>query len=805
MADIATLGFRAPTGELVEAEKALDRLPAAAGRAERASTKLGLTLDKVDSAAGALQAAAMALTGAIDRVAAASTAQAGAVDRAATATTSNAAAVTKAATATDKLSTSTRRTTKDVDGLTAKLRAQQAVMSAPGGFNFARDRGADIAAYGDQLDNLRGKYNPLFAVIRQYRANVDEIRQANRVGAISVDEMTAALSRQRQAALLAISSIKGTGTAAVGTSAALAGAGGQLKLRTDEMLNLSRQAADVGVTLAMGMSPLMVAIQQGPQIADIFASASQRGIGFSAVLRQIGASAMAALMPILPILLPIIAAITAISVGFSLGAREINKSSGDIAAGLNLTEKQMERLKQSGVETTVTLSDTFRAFFQVLGERIEWLLSGPIQTLSSGWNTAMDGITSSGGAAIKDVVGTFAGGYAAIVALWKNMPRTFAGIGALVANAFIAAFEGLVNRIIGEVNGINSKINAALTAVGLGGTQLVKLDNIKIGRIQNSEALAAADAIGTAYEQGYARAGKAVDRFFADVGNRARKNRTALVKEAAGDAEALKKEREKKEKEREQLYMKLADMNYDVTDEFRTPQIDIDALAQSSPIVDRWFADYMAGMENARDTTRSFIEDLRQGLRNGENLFKTFGNAIMNVVDRVVDKLLDVAVDGLFQPGSGIGGFLSSVLGGLGGGGKSLSGFRPDFTPTASPLVLTAKGAAFGNQGIVSTPTLYGISGGGAGVMGEEDPEAVMPLTRGSDGSLGVQMYGGGTGGGTVINAPISVHNDNRVSGAVSSAEIVELQRRSAEQTKREIERSLPAIIEQHREDGAYV
>lgn len=61
-----------------------------------------------------------------------------------------------------------------------------------------------------------------------------------------------------------------------------------------------------------------------------------------------------------------------------------------------------------------------------------------------------------------------------------------------------------------------------------------------------------------------------------------------------------------------------------------------------------------------------------------------------------------------------------------------------------------AAGGAFTNS-IVSQPTLFAFAGGGAlGLMGEAGPEAIMPLKRGSDGSLGVQ--GGGGGVQVVIN-----------------------------------------------------
>jgi phage-related minor tail protein len=60
---------------------------------------------------------------------------------------------------------------------------------------------------------------------------------------------------------------------------------------------------------------------------------------------------------------------------------------------------------------------------------------------------------------------------------------------------------------------------------------------------------------------------------------------------------------------------------------------------------------------------------------------------------------------------------------------------------------LTGQGAAsipvtpFASGGVVARPTFFG-SGGGLGLMGERGAEAIMPLARGPDGSLGVAMNG---------------------------------------------------------------
>ena len=52
----------------------------------------------------------------------------------------------------------------------------------------------------------------------------------------------------------------------------------------------------------------------------------------------------------------------------------------------------------------------------------------------------------------------------------------------------------------------------------------------------------------------------------------------------------------------------------------------------------------------------------------------------------------------------------------------------------------------FASGGIVGGPTFFPMANGGVGLMGEAGPEAVMPLTRTSDGKLGVESKGGSYG-----------------------------------------------------------
>jgi len=147
-----------------------------------------------------------------------------------------------------------------------------------------------------------------------------------------------------------------------------------------------------------------------------------------------------------------------------------------------------------------------------------------------------------------------------------------------------------------------------------------------------------------------------------------------------------------------------------------------------------------------RDVFKGFFSDMREGLMNGQTVWEAFGNAAMNALNRIAEKLIEMAAAQLFEAafpgggsaGGGLGGLIGSIFGG-GGGVAAGSGFT------------FAHGAAFhhGNVvpfasgGIVNSATMFPMSGRRTGVMGEAGPEAIMPLRRGPNGSLGVQMHGG--------------------------------------------------------------
>ncbi|WP_431978965.1 hypothetical protein [Shimia aestuarii] len=138
-----------------------------------------------------------------------------------------------------------------------------------------------------------------------------------------------------------------------------------------------------------------------------------------------------------------------------------------------------------------------------------------------------------------------------------------------------------------------------------------------------------------------------------------------------------------------------------------------------------------------------------------------FSKGVASSIKGTFDGLFDAIVEGGDRAGlaiEGLGkklvamtlqrsvyGLLASLLPGTFGKG----GFM-DLTANANGNVFSGgRIQAFATGGIVSSPTLFPMQGG-AGLMGEAGPEAIMPLTR-VNGRLGVRASGGGGGGGSQV------------------------------------------------------
>ncbi|MBP9049186.1 MAG: phage tail tape measure protein [Tabrizicola sp.] len=106
-------------------------------------------------------------------------------------------------------------------------------------------------------------------------------------------------------------------------------------------------------------------------------------------------------------------------------------------------------------------------------------------------------------------------------------------------------------------------------------------------------------------------------------------------------------------------------------------------------------------------------------------------DALKGVAKTIVDTVYGIAIKPI---GNAAGGALA----------QGLAGVMSSFMPFANGGGFSqGRVMPFASGGIVASPTMFPMRGG-RGLMGEAGPEAIMPLSRGADGRLGVQAAGGG-------------------------------------------------------------
>lgn len=170
-----------------------------------------------------------------------------------------------------------------------------------------------------------------------------------------------------------------------------------------------------------------------------------------------------------------------------------------------------------------------------------------------------------------------------------------------------------------------------------------------------------------------------------------------------------------------------------------------------------WIAGAKNGLANWVDTSSDYysqvsglvgntldglVDNMADALNGNKADWADWANSVLSELQKVL--LRAILVNSLKSAGgSGILGSLGGMFGGASSGGSTPSGA---YDSAASGLTLNAKGGVYDSpdlsqfrNGIVNSPTMFAFAKG-AGLMGEAGPEAIMPLTRTADGSLGVRM-----------------------------------------------------------------
>jgi len=142
------------------------------------------------------------------------------------------------------------------------------------------------------------------------------------------------------------------------------------------------------------------------------------------------------------------------------------------------------------------------------------------------------------------------------------------------------------------------------------------------------------------------------------------------------------------------------------------------------------------------DQTMDGLEKRTRGLTAGANGFARAmataftqaaigGRALDDVLKGLARRLSSMAVSAAFRPiAQGLMSGFEKLFAGVGTGGADVKAALGAVKPFAA-------------GGVIGTPSYFPLSNGGLGLAGEAGPEAILPLSRGADGRLGVAMSGG--------------------------------------------------------------
>jgi lambda family phage tail tape measure protein len=139
-------------------------------------------------------------------------------------------------------------------------------------------------------------------------------------------------------------------------------------------------------------------------------------------------------------------------------------------------------------------------------------------------------------------------------------------------------------------------------------------------------------------------------------------------------------------------------------------------------------------MQSALSGISSNIVDMLNG---NKASWKDWGISVMKVIEQVMVNMM------IANAASSIGSLFGGAASSSAGSGTALQSYGANLQFNAKGGVYSSADLSQYSNSVVSSPTMFAFAKG-AGLMGEAGPEAIMPLTRAADGSLGVRAVGNG-------------------------------------------------------------
>lgn len=191
----------------------------------------------------------------------------------------------------------------------------------------------------------------------------------------------------------------------------------------------------------------------------------------------------------------------------------------------------------------------------------------------------------------------------------------------------------------------------------------------------------------------------------------------------------------------------------------------------------RAWQEYQDSAENVSAQSQQLFTNAFSGMEDalvnfvvtGKASFKDFATSVISDLARIAARQALVGLGSsifgsLFSAGA------SAATGAASTGATGGLGMSTDFHAYAKGGVPGGNTISAYRNGVYDSPQYFAFAKG-AGVFGEAGPEAIMPLARSSDGSLGVRMINGGGGTGINVSAPVTiVQQQGSDAGAVNNA-----------------------------------
>ncbi|WP_309086383.1 phage tail length tape measure family protein [Chelativorans sp.] len=570
--------------------------------------------------------------------------------------------------------------------------------------------------------------------------------QANAVVASSADVAAASLTRQAGAAR----------QAAVAVNDNMRRMGGGFS-------GLAAQVQDIGITAAMGMNPMIIALQQGTQIAGQMEAAMQNGGSAAGVFRQ-------ALLSLLsPVSLLAIGLTALLAAGLQMvdwpaaaawaldmlaGALETVAPYAVAAAGalaliyapsiVTGLVSLIALIARVGVAALAAAGSFTAAWLAAMGP-VGWLVTA-LAAVGAAAYLLRDEIKQAIGVDVvaimkgagNFILSSFEVVYSEMKFLWATFPEIIA---VAVFSAVDFLISGVNNMVRAAAAGIDELISYANKIPG------VKLEPIGdpgdlISPIGDGGAGARLGAANRNQAAEYERimAQDRLGQFGAAIGEGAsaasEKLRELATWMTTVDEKGKKKRGAKTEAEKYQdvvdganrriatlraeqealglTEFEAAKLRYE-TDLLNEAQQKGITLTEGQRAALSALAGTMAGVEVAtervkeamafaKDLTRGFINDLQSGLEQGKGFWESFGNAALNVLNKITDKLLGDVLDAIFRVSNAGGGGGGGIFGWL---GKLLGFGGGGYSPAASSVLagggagLYANGAAFNRGNVI--------------------------------------------------------------------------------------------------------